>query len=476
MDCSVSTPAGLCGLYRVDIESGGFEWDLFANCEGSMGPGFDVFFDCAEALAAFRPLPELAVANATAQGACPNLQVVFDVQNLGCADFFGPLAVRISTDCVPPEVVDLIVTDAIPASGSVTVSVPLDASCSGNVTVEVDPEDAANPTGQWLECTEDPTAASCGQASGIHSLAVAITCCSATIVARAFDAAGCVGEAITLDGSPSTVAGCARPLYRWLDAAGTILRDWDPAPGMSVQAGPCPSGTTYVLEVACDGEPCTYRAAVRVDCIEPVAEAGADMATCPGMPLRLDASASWISNCASVEYRWLKDGAEMRPWAVDPALDLGSMDCSRAGTWQAEIRCAGHDCISGDTLAISCASGAAPDEVGPSMIVARAATQMTFTWPAAAQADRYRLLRGSLAALWIARAYDHAADDLVGGGACDAGLSLGLVDPDDGLDGQDWYYLVLASNDCGGDGPAGFGWSPAGRFARPGRVSVPGCR
>lgn len=475
MDCSVSAPGGLCGLYRVDIESGGFEWDLFANCDGSTTPGFEIFFDCNDALAAFRPLPELAIANATAQGACPSLAVTFDLQNLGCADFSGSVPIRVSTDCVPPETVDVIVTDPVPAGGSVTVSVPLDVSCNGIVVIEVDPPDLANPTGQILECTEDPTAASCRQASGVDSLAVAIACCLASITPRAGDGAACEGGSVLLDGSASTIAGCALPLYRWLDAGGAILRDWDPVPATSVQAGPCPAGASYLLDVACDGEACAYRTVMRVDCIEPVAVAGADVAECPGTPVRLDASGSVVSHCASPEIRWLKDGVEIRTWDPDPALDLGALDCAQEGTWQAEIRCAGQPCAAADSLTIACTGGAAPAEVDPALTVTRSSAQLSFDWPAVPGADRYRLVRGTLSSLRIGRAYDHAADDAIGRGACDTGTAVRFVDADDGLDGQGWYYLVLATRVCGGDGPSGFGRDSRGPFARPGRLGTPGC-
>jgi hypothetical protein len=51
----------IAGVYRVEILSGGFRWDLFSNCDGTDVPHFVIHDSCAAALAAWNPLPELAL-------------------------------------------------------------------------------------------------------------------------------------------------------------------------------------------------------------------------------------------------------------------------------------------------------------------------------------------------------------------------------------------------------------------------------
>ena len=53
MDCSIVNDSGLCGIYRLDIGSGGNVWSLFANCDGTNTPQFQIYQDCTEAWAAF---------------------------------------------------------------------------------------------------------------------------------------------------------------------------------------------------------------------------------------------------------------------------------------------------------------------------------------------------------------------------------------------------------------------------------------
>ena len=464
MDCSVSAPNGLCGLYRVDVESGGFEWNLFANCDGSAAPQFQIFFDCAEALAAFDPRPELAIAEATATGNCPAIDVRFLVQNLGCVDYAGTVPVRIVSDCVPPVVVDVDVAGPIPANGAVEVTVPFDATCDGNVTITVDPGNVI------AECTESAGVASCNQASGVRAVPIAIDCCAAVLDPRAAGDAGCPGELVTLDASASAAAPCANPLFRWLDASGGLVADWSPVPTVSVPA--CPDAD-YTLELACDGEPCVRTATASARCVRVLPDAGADVGTCPGTRVRLDAGASAITNCANAEHRWLLAGSEVRAWDPDPVLDLGPLDCAEAGTYTVEVRCAGEACVGADSVNVACTGGTAPAEV-IDLRVSRRGAQLTLGWAPVPAVDGHRVLRGSIGSLWVARAYDHAADASTGAGACsEPGATF--TDPDDATDGGRWYYLVVAWTSCGGDGPTGLGRIGASRPARPARIPTASC-
>jgi len=291
MDCYVAAPTGLCGLYRIDVDSGGYVWDLFANCEGSATPQFRIFFDCAEALTAFNPLPELALANLVVSGTCPDLEVGFDLQNLGCTDYAGPVTVSVTADCIPPIEVALDIPGPIPANGSVPVTSPFLLACDATLTVTVDPMDAI------AECTESGSVASCNQASGVHSLSAPVACCP-------------------VGGTPPEVSG---------------------------------------------------------------------------------------------------------------------------------------------------------------LLLSRAGTSLTCTWSAAPAVDGYRVLRGGIDTLWLTRAYDHAADDDIGAGACDVQATT-LTDPDDAaLDGERRYYLVVAWSRCGGDGPAGFADTGAAQPEIAARLPTPSC-
>lgn len=468
MDCYVESPAGLCGLYRIDVRSGGFEWKLFANCDGSPAPQFQIFFDCAEALAQFNPRPELALADLTASGNCPAVEARFQVQNLGCADYDGTIPVRITTDCVPPQVIDLDVPGPLPANGSIPVSVPLSLTCDATVTVTIDPANTI------VECTEASSVASCAQASGVRSLQALVECCAATLQPRVSDVAGCAGDPLVLDGASSTIDPCGSPLYRWSDASGNIVQDWSPVPTLAVQAE-CPDDVAYTLEVACDGEPCRQPATAWVRCVAPSSNAGPNVAACGGTRVALDGSASSVPGCAAPEHRWLFGGTTVRDWSPDPTYVLDPFDCAQAGVYTLETRCAGLSCADADDVTVTCAAGSAPAEASW-LRLSRSGTSLTLTWSPMSGIDGFRVLRGSIDSLWIARAYDHAADDAAGAGACDAGLAATWTDPDDAArDGARRYYLVAPFTACGGDGPTGFGRIHASRPPRPPRLPTASC-
>ena len=73
----------------------------------------------------------------------------------------------------------------------------------------------------------------------------------------------------------------------------------------------------------------------------------------------------------------------------------------------------------------------------------------------------------------MAPAYDHAADD-AGRGTCNTGAATSFEDPDDGDDGETYYYLVTALGPCGiEEGTTGFDAKGGERPPRNATASCP---
>lgn len=369
MDCYINDDTGLCGLYRVDVVSGGNVWRLFANCDGTNTPQFPIFFDCTEAWSAYNPLPELTVTNLVVTNGCPNLQVDFDLINVGCADQGGDVTVRISASgadasCgLPPDVLDTPVSGpggVFPPGVPVHVTRNITAPCSpARVDVTADPLDAI------AECTETPGAAACRRDVGINTL-TSFTCgCAAQLIADAgADESGCFLDPVRLTGAASTISPCANPQYQWKDGAGNVVQSWRSSPVYDVLVR-CPAGQTYTLEVQCAGESCTDSDTVTVSCIDITADAGQPQAACVGTPVTFDASASTLTNCATPQYRWFDAiGNPVRGWDPDPTLTVASIDCSQDGDWLVEVGCAGETCTRTATVTLTCVevlANAGPD-------------------------------------------------------------------------------------------------------------------
>ncbi len=394
MDCWIQNDAGLCGLYRVEVISGGNVWSLFANCDGTGTPLFPIFFDCTEAWTAYNPLPELTVANLVVTGGCPNLDVAFDVINVGCADHPGDVVVRIEArgvdaSCIdPPTVLDEIIPGPFLAGETRPVLRSITAPCSpARVDVTADPLNAI------AECTETPTAAACRADAGVNTVSTFTCGCTAQLVARAGnDDAGCFADSVRLDGSASTVAPCARPLYRWRDQAGAVVRDWSAAPAFNVVVR-CPAGQTYTLDVTCEGETCTDSDTVTIACIDITANAGNDVRACTGTGIVLDGSGSTLTNCATPRYRWFDpNGNEVRGWSPDPVLNRPAITCVDAGDWLLEVGCVGETCTRQDFVTLTCvevlanagpnltACDGVPFTVSGAGSTARGCSQVLYQW------------------------------------------------------------------------------------------------
>jgi hypothetical protein len=353
MDCFVRDVAGACGVYRVDITAGSDDWSLYSNCDGTATPRHRIFHSCTDAWTAWTPSPELGVTNLVVSDTCPGLLVGFDVVNLACTEHPGPTTVRITSNCVPPETLDHVVTDPIPAGGSVSVTdLPFGVACQPvRVDVVVDPDDAV------LECSESALLASCDQAAGVNALS-GFTCgCTAMLLADPGpDAASCAGEMVRLDGSASLIAPCAQPLYRWLDATGTELGPASPDPVAFAPLTQCPGGTSYTLEVSCQGEPCVDTEVIQISCLEPVADAGADVRYCTDTSFSIDASASSVPGCARVLYRFRDPaGTVVRDWMPDPVYSVTNPTCDQAGFHSVDVSCeTGGPCLDTDTVLVEC--------------------------------------------------------------------------------------------------------------------------
>jgi len=139
---------GLCGVFRITTTSGGYVWDLFANCSGLEEPAFSIYTVCEEALADFDPLPELVVTDFSYSGVCPDILLEVEITNVGGAtapasplkiDFAHPLQEDIEEELGP-----------IPPSSSVVSSIPVTLiETPMEATALVDEGD------QVFECSED---------------------------------------------------------------------------------------------------------------------------------------------------------------------------------------------------------------------------------------------------------------------------------------------------------------------------------
>lgn len=250
----------LCGVYRIDIVSGGFDWFLSANCTGivpddpaEIAQNFDIYQNCADALAAFDPVPELAITRIEFTGICPDIELIIEVTNLGCVDApSSPVFLDFERANQTDIDVDLGV---VPAGTSVTTRIPVSLrTVPQNVTATVDPFNIIS------ECTEQPAGSfsGCAPTTGADTVVTTLCSCANTIVPALNDDSlvACNGMAVAIDASGSTVLPCSGGLveYRVLDAAGAVLRDWAPDPMEWFSPARCPSIETFTMQVRCSSE------------------------------------------------------------------------------------------------------------------------------------------------------------------------------------------------------------------------------
>ena len=286
MDCSIRSDAGLCGIYRIQVESGGFYWKLLANCDGSLVPGFTIFDRCRDACNAFQPLPELVIDSPTAT-ACPNTRICFRYSNIGCADA-GAAEVELTTDRgerVP------YVLGPIAANTSRTECVDFDAGSAGPVTATLSLDSGAVVS----ECSETPSSA-CDLATGAQSASLILCGCAvSTFATVAAPASVCENTAARLDASGSVIdpcpAGSAEYMFVSADTVPATSTGWQAS---AVHVTPSlPAGVyDYEVSVRCATDAtCVSTALAEIRSrVAPVVVIAADPPppSCIGRPVTLD--------------------------------------------------------------------------------------------------------------------------------------------------------------------------------------------
>ncbi len=291
----------LCGVFRIDIVAGGFHWFLSANCTGivpddpiEIERNFRVYQNCSDALAAFDPVPELAITRLDFIGVCPDIEVEVEITNLGCVDApSSPVHLDFSRASQRDIDLDLGV---IAAGTSVTMRVPVSlVSTPQSVTATVDPLNVI------AECTEQAAGSFSGCAPVTGAVALTRTLCSClnTVVPAVATSrlVACNGQSVSLDASGSSAVPCTGGTveYRVLTQGGALVRDWGPDPVTSFTPARCPSLDSYILQVRCSletGPDCQRDVLFVVECTQApsLSLAISDDTVCQGDPVTITAT------------------------------------------------------------------------------------------------------------------------------------------------------------------------------------------
>jgi hypothetical protein len=316
VDCQVQSPVGLCGVYRVEIESGGWFWKLFANCDGGPNEEFRVYDKCLDACLAFNPLPELVIQEPTST-ACPDPEICFRYSNIGCQDAD---AAELRLDALDGDRV-IFPLGPIGANTSRIECVTYTRATPTSVTLTVD---HANTV---AECDEAGTAAACSLLGGSQQLAVDLCNCAVATGARLTYADS------TCESVPAHVSAAASVIDPCPAADREYLFSLDGAPAMF---GSSPEYDTPLLavgvhevvaEVRCRTSPeCVGRATAEIRSRpRPVVEVTASPSAeaCLGRSLILDGGFYG----AGTTYTWDQapdgpaDGATTRSIEVSPTAN-----------------------------------------------------------------------------------------------------------------------------------------------------------
>jgi hypothetical protein len=306
----------LCGVFRLRVLSGGFHWYLSANCTGivpddpvEIASGFNIYQNCADALAAFDPVPELAITKLEFTGACPNIELVIEVTNLGCVDAAqSPIHLDFSFAGQPDLDVDL---GPVAAGTAVTMRLPVALQRTPQtVTATVDALNVIS------ECTEQAVGSfsGCRPTSGADSLAADLCLCTNTVQAEVADhhIFACNGQPVAIDASESSAVPCTGGVveYKVLGGFGAVIHDWDTDPITWVTPTRCPALDVYTVQARCSTElagACVDAVGVLVECERTPAlvATASPLRICAGETVNLEASGGFFT------YEW-SDGASGR--------------------------------------------------------------------------------------------------------------------------------------------------------------------
>jgi hypothetical protein len=272
----------LTGIYRLEILSGGLEWDLFTNCDGTGTPQYFIYDKCADALAAYTPLPELSLDDPSRpdpstrfvvvdESACPgSVRVTVKTCNIGGADTdrapftielhqgspTGPIIGTFDGDngnhptdpaCQSP----LLINECRTCTWDVPINPPTQDICG---IVRVDDNFLVD------ECSESAAAVRCTLAAGIRR---ADACFCSSVCLGIADGAIvrtplCLGEQATIDARTSTISGCSGTIqYQYESFDGVTFT---PIPGGTFADNP---GSTFTYTPTAAGN---HQVFVRIQC------------------------------------------------------------------------------------------------------------------------------------------------------------------------------------------------------------------
>ena len=133
---------------------------------------------------------------------------------------------------------------------------------------------------------------------------------------------------------------------------------------------------------------------LRIDAVEPVCMAQAvisgELAICEGETLELSAAGSSLVDCpGAIEYRWLRDGAELFPYpGPESIMDMPLVDTD----YELEVRCdAAPSCLDASAVTVRVEADVPPAPVDDSLRVNKEFAGHRFTWtPVARPLDHLR--------------------------------------------------------------------------------------
>ena len=259
---SFERPEGLCGVFRLEfINHSGNVWELFANCDGSRTPAFNISDSLCTALAGYNPLPNLSIVSVDEVYNCPDVTITAEIRNDGCTPATDvEIVLRDGADIVTDVIPEILPGETVLHVFDTPVPTP-----SVALQVALDPNDTV------LECDE-PGAASrsaCAPNSGLDivNLLGCAASCVVDVRGNATPNTICSDgvSPITLDMCSTLTQACPSGLeYAYVEIGSGDMPMWgaecswviDPPPAMD---------TSYSLAARCIDEPDTCNDFLVVD-------------------------------------------------------------------------------------------------------------------------------------------------------------------------------------------------------------------